>query len=305
MSTSPPLRITATLSHLISLLINSYLTTLIPPLLSLHTKLYTQLNDILWSLLHTSPPPRWFTANFVTYGRTCLLAPTIYLWRSSAPTSLASLLVLLVDFGDFLDGVLARYWNAALPPSPLPKPPLPVPTPVRIHRSKNWGAYIDAVLDKAYLVPLWLISLTLVPPTLSWPSSIFSHLILTSLILTESYSAFVRTRSFYTSTGVPPLPLVTLSSPPPTSSRSVTVSNASSIFSSSSIKADALGKCKQTLQMSGTSLLIWGCGGGPTWTAGIATLAMAAPMAMESVGRKTRRIRIGIAVEGGIEEGPE
>jgi hypothetical protein len=48
-------------------------------------------------------------ANFITYLRTALIIPTLCMlsWRWWVP---ASLTIILVDFGDFLDGVVARYW---------------------------------------------------------------------------------------------------------------------------------------------------------------------------------------------------
>ena len=49
------------------------------------------------------------TANFITYLRTALIIPTLCMlsWRWWVP---ASLTIILVDFGDFLDGVVARFW---------------------------------------------------------------------------------------------------------------------------------------------------------------------------------------------------
>ena len=203
--------------------------------------------------------------------------------------------VLLVDFGDFLDGVLARYWIKILPPPVKPVPPSPVPTPILEHRTTSWGAYADAVLDKAYLIPVWIYCISTIPP-LTWFSTLFTHFILVALILTETYSAFVRTKSFYVQTGVLPLQLEVPSTC--TTSQSVTVSDASSIFSSSSIKADAVGKCKQTLQMSGTALVVACEPGGWGRLVGLVVLALATPLSVESVKRKTRTINVAIMVEG-------
>lgn len=53
--------------------------------------------------------PDWFTANFITYARTVLVFPCL-IFMSWGWYLVPSLIVILVDFGDFLDGVAARYW---------------------------------------------------------------------------------------------------------------------------------------------------------------------------------------------------
>lgn len=92
--------------------IEKYLSNVIKPFLVWHEKFYSAMNQTLRSGLDKNAKyiPDWFTANFITYLRTMLVIPTLVL-LSLDHTILPSLLIILVDFGDFLDGVVARYWN--------------------------------------------------------------------------------------------------------------------------------------------------------------------------------------------------
>jgi len=56
-----------------------YLKTLIQPFLIYHGRFYKSINRFLWSFLETYGIPRAVTANAVTYTRTLLTFPTIYL----------------------------------------------------------------------------------------------------------------------------------------------------------------------------------------------------------------------------------
>lgn len=101
----------ATLFALIDSVVELYLAKFIKPFLTLHEKFYNQLNATLRKGLDDNEAkiPVWFTANFITYFRTVLVIPTIML-LVKGHTVWPSLLVLFVDFGDFLDGVVARFW---------------------------------------------------------------------------------------------------------------------------------------------------------------------------------------------------
>ena len=94
---------------LVDSLVELYLKSAIAPFLKLHEKFYTGLNKVLRQVLDSNEIPTWFTANFITYGRTLLVFPTILLLASEYQI-LPALLAIFVDFGDFLDGVVARYW---------------------------------------------------------------------------------------------------------------------------------------------------------------------------------------------------
>ena len=96
---------------LVDSIVELYLGTIIKPFLSLHETFYAALNKALRKLLddNRAKIPEWFTANWITYARTVLVVPTI-LVLSWDYTFLPSFLVIFVDFGDFLDGVVARFW---------------------------------------------------------------------------------------------------------------------------------------------------------------------------------------------------
>ena len=96
---------------ILNAIVELYLTSIIKPFLTLHEKFYKQLNAVIRSFLdtHSEQIPEWFTANFITYARTVLVIPCVMMLVNNWLV-IPSLMVLLVDFGDFLDGVVARYW---------------------------------------------------------------------------------------------------------------------------------------------------------------------------------------------------
>ena len=101
--------------NLADAVVELYLTLVIAPFLQLHETFYTGLNKFLRRILDQHKVPAWFTANFITYARTLLVFPTILLLAAGGGSSfwqqiLPAALVLAVDFGDFLDGVVARFW---------------------------------------------------------------------------------------------------------------------------------------------------------------------------------------------------
>jgi len=244
----------------------------IKPFLTLHEHFYKALNTHLRLLIDTHPPPHWFTANFVTYARTALLWPTLYLYKSKP--ALAAILVLCVDFGDFLDGVLARYWCDVIAKNQLVTEGLGLKNKnirrrreswVQEQRKSQYGGFIDAVLDKAYLVPLWITLLQ-------------SHynIIFVVLILCEVAGGAVRFKAYYTNTGV--------------TSASVRGYD----FSSSAVTADHVGKAKQTFEMVGTAIFVAGL-----TTTGLLLLGLACPLSYESVRRKCRsRVVFVCALDG-------
>lgn len=94
---------------LIDSVVELYLSSVIKPFLKLHETFYSGLNAILRKLLDDHYVPEWFTANFITYFRTALVIPTLLLLAAGHGV-VAAVVCLAVDFGDFLDGVVARYW---------------------------------------------------------------------------------------------------------------------------------------------------------------------------------------------------
>jgi hypothetical protein len=107
--TSPTL--IQTFSTLVDGIVELYLESAIKPFLVFHEIFYSKLNQFLRSILDENKDkiPDWFTANFVTYVRTLCVIPTVLL-LAWGHVVLPSVIVILCDFGDFFDGVLARFW---------------------------------------------------------------------------------------------------------------------------------------------------------------------------------------------------
>lgn len=268
-SPSPEFGVIALLFELIDSLVETYLKNVITPFLRLHEKLYSRLNVILGNAIDSSSPyiPLWFTANLITYTRTILIVPCITL-LSWGYLLLPSLIVILVDFGDFLDGVVARYWvDVNSKKKDVGGSEKAVPSWLTSQRNKTYGGFVDAVCDKAFVVPCWIYLLSTIPNDCFLEYA--QYVIIWCLILAEVASGSIRFRAFYTSPAVP----------------APTVSGLD--FSTSAVKADHVGKAKQTLEMVGTTLFIL-----PHLRyLGLAFLFLAVPLAYESVRRKiTKRV---------------
>lgn len=257
--------------------VETYLRVFISPFLLWHEVFYSQMNKVLRGLLdkHEQHVPTWFTANFVTYGRTVLIVPCLQLlawgWRW-----LPSAIVLFVDFGDFFDGVLARYWNekrAESDDGAVGKDEA-VPSSVVARRNASYGGFVDAVCDKAFVVPCWIYLLSAVGG--EGFSSHAQYAILWSLIILEIGSGCIRFKAFFTSQGVPAPAVVGFD------------------FSSSAVKADHVGKAKQTFEMVGTALFMLPY----LRVLGVASLFLAVPLAYESVRRKITKRVVYVAYDG-------
>lgn len=276
---------------LIDSVVELYLGTIVKPFLKLHETFYAALNKILRKLLddHRSEIPEWFTANWITYARTVLVVPTL-LFLSWGYVVLPSLLVIFVDFGDFLDGVVARFWvdiRKEIEKKLSEKEKAPSPTNsddesyevvtkgspqnfsswLELHRNSTYGGFVDAVCDKAFVVPCWIALLHVVQESnyLRW----LQYFILFFLILAEVASGCIRFRAYFTSVAVPAPKVEGFD------------------FSTSAVKADHVGKAKQTFEMVGTALFIL------PWARylGLSFLFLAVPLAYESVRRKiTKRV---------------
>lgn len=130
------------------------------------------------------------------------------------------------------------------------------------HWNRTYGGFVDAVCDKAFVVPCWIALLHTVPASgyLRWAQ----YLTLLFLILAEVASGCIRFRAYFTSVGVPAPKVEGLD------------------FSTSAVKADHVGKAKQTFEMVGSALFILPF----TRYLGLAFLFLAVPLAYESVRRK-------------------
>ncbi|KAL3924173.1 MAG: hypothetical protein SGILL_001207 [Bacillariaceae sp.] len=274
---------------LIDSVVELYLAKAIKPFLQFHEKFYNALNKTLRKVLddHKAKIPEWFTANFITYIRTVVVIPTLLL-LAWGYTLLPSLLVILVDFGDFLDGVVARFWVDAKKErdellaakdkkaSPSPSPthsddesfevvttgsPQTLPSWLVLHRDRTYGGFIDAVCDKAFVIPCWISLLSAVSSGyFQW----LQYVTLLALISAEVASGSIRFKAYYSSVAVPAPKVEGFD------------------FSSSAVKADHVGKAKQTFEMLGTALFML------PWARylGLPLLVLAMPLAYESVRRK-------------------
>ncbi|GMH90207.1 hypothetical protein TL16_g11696 [Triparma laevis f. inornata] len=291
---------------------------MIPLILGVHTKFYNKLNAVLMKWLKSSPPPEYFTANFITYGRTMLLYPALFFWWCVGGADgggrffslIVAMIVVLVDFGDFLDGVLARYWieqkkKTKQNEDKNKNKSSPNPTNSCAQLNQSYGAYIEAVLDKAFVVPLWIYSISTLTFT-SWLAVLISFTILFSLITIEGYSAFVRTRSYFLQNGGAPMEVVEEGGGEEEKTVGGEVEKFREVFmggslkrngfsSSGGVKADSVGKCKQTLEMMGTVMFVGFGGGGRIL--GLFVLNLAVPMAYESVSRKVKKRVVLVGVD--------
>ena len=190
-------------------IVEIYLAKIIKPFLVLHEQAYKALNTILRAILddHSSQIPDWFTANAITYVRTLMIIPCIFL-MNTGHTILPSLIILSVDFGDFLDGVVARFWVdqkaieavAQAADAESKDKVIMQDSWVVAHRNKNYGGFIDAVCDKVFVVPCWICLLASVPD--AGHVRILQYVVLWALILTEAASGSIRFKAYYTSNGV-------------------------------------------------------------------------------------------------------
>eukprot|EP00429_Kryptoperidinium_foliaceum_P002677 CAMPEP_0176022536 /NCGR_PEP_ID=MMETSP0120_2-20121206/10972_1 /TAXON_ID=160619 /ORGANISM="Kryptoperidinium foliaceum, Strain CCMP 1326" /LENGTH=404 /DNA_ID=CAMNT_0017355677 /DNA_START=73 /DNA_END=1287 /DNA_ORIENTATION=- len=274
---------------LVDSIVELYLGTVIKPFLKFHEAFYSALNKTLRKLLddNKSKIGDWFTANFITYARTVLVIPTLLL-LAWGHTILPSLIVILVDFGDFLDGVVARYWvdikkerekdeaakdkGSSRPTSPTSDDdsfeivttgsPQALTSWQVSHWNRTYGGFVDAVCDKAFVVPCWIALLHTIPKSgyLRW----VQYLTLLFLILAEVASGCIRFRAYFTSVGVPAPKVEGFD------------------FSTSAVKADHVGKAKQTFEMVGSALFILPF----ARYLGLGFLFLAVPLAYESVRRK-------------------
>jgi glycerol-3-phosphate cytidylyltransferase-like family protein len=120
--------------------------------------------------------------------------------------------------------------------------------------------------DKAFVIPCWISLLHIVPQSnhLRW----LQYTVLLFLILAEVASGCIRFRAYFTSVAVPAPKVEGFD------------------FSTSAVKADHIGKAKQTFEMVGTALFIL------PWMIhylGLFFLTLAVPLAYESVRRKIHK----------------
>lgn len=221
---------------------------------------YQQLNAGASSWLRENGKalPTFVTADNITTARTALLVPTLAL-LSHGCTAPAAVCVTINTIFDWVDGVVAR-WERSDPDRSTAlrrtmSPPWGTLLSARAERLRaDWGAYYDAVADKAFAIPVWLCLFhgASADPLL--------QAALLSLSASEGFSAFVRTRAYFCEP------------------------SASALAQHSAVTADAVGKAKHFFSMVGTVLVLLP----PTQLAGTALLCAALPLSIASVQRKLR-----------------
>jgi phosphatidylglycerophosphate synthase len=136
---------------------------------------------------------------------------------------------------------------------------------VQLNRNRTYGGFVDAVCDKAFVIPCWISLLHNVPE--SHHLKMVQYIALLCLILAETASGCIRFQAYFTSGGVPAPKVEGFD------------------FSTSAVKADHIGKAKQTFEMVGTALFCIPL----TRYFGLTCLLLAVPLAYESVRRKVKR----------------
>ena len=101
------------LLDLVDVFVELFLSHVISPFLVFHERVDRAVNCTLRQVLDSYPIPTWVTANFISYARAALVIPTLILlaWKH---TLLPAILVMAVNCGDFLDGVVTRHWLDAI-----------------------------------------------------------------------------------------------------------------------------------------------------------------------------------------------
>jgi hypothetical protein len=82
---------------------------LVPILLKPHLQCYGWINVTVTTIINNRGLPKWLTANLISYSRTTLIVPTLLLLARNYHL-LPVLFVILNDFLDLFDGIVARYW---------------------------------------------------------------------------------------------------------------------------------------------------------------------------------------------------
>jgi len=235
------------------------------PVVEANSKLYEWFNIRSRLLLgkHGKSVPTYITANAVTTARTGLVFPTLLLYSNGFSVLPASLVVINVTF-DYVDGAIAR-WEKSDPNRVKAQTANAKISPQALlscqssRLASNFGSYYDAIVDKAFAIPVWLV---IFQNSFHSPFLQFALLGHASI---EMYSSFVRTKAYYNE----PSPLY-----PELNAKA----------NQSAVVAGYVGKTKQFLAMLGTALVMVPF----TSSLGTALLGISLPLAYLSVYQKNQ-----------------
>jgi len=245
----------------------------------------------------TAPPKWWLTANGITTARSTLVVPTLALFSNGYSMAPAALVVVNVTF-DYVDGAVARWERQRAKANPVPvDPSAPQPSARTARVNDTFGAYYDAIADKAFAIPVWLCCFQNFPEHPLLQAALLSH------VTIEGYSSFIRTKAYFrepapihwaqqavnapvNSTKVSPVETNgdVAKIPAPEAAPIIQVQNSGQ----SAVVAGIVGKTKQFLAMLGTAMVMVPV----TQTAGTALLCVSVPLALASVVQKTSSTRV-------------
>lgn len=258
------------------------------PVVGANGRLYAWFNERSATVLGSGRLPAGVTANNITTARSTLVLPTVLLLSHGHTVLPAACVVANVTL-DYVDGAVARHQRQVLlaeakavaDGKSKSKRPKLLPSARAQRESETWGAYYDAIADKAFAIPVWLCLFQQVGGGGEHPilqAALLSH------VAVEGFSCFVRTRAYYTE----PSPLVWVDAGRGPGAQAQTANAqtpAPQSPASSVVVAGIVGKTKQFAAMLGTALVMVPL----TQPLGALLVCASVPLAVASVLQKSAR----------------
>mmetsp|Transcript_17476 Transcript_17476/g.28256 ORF Transcript_17476/g.28256 Transcript_17476/m.28256 type:complete len:365 (-) Transcript_17476:1515-2609(-) len=238
--------------------------------------------------------PKGVTANGITTARTSLVFPTMFLFSNGFTILPAACVVVNVTF-DYVDGAVAR-WEREKKQRDMLNSDLPAVREMKsaytTRLQDTWGAYYDAIADKAFAIPVWMCAFQHFSDSPILQSALLSH------ALVEGYSCFVRTKAYYEEPNpikwvMQPTCQDTVAQGTGDKAVAVTVSQPTS-----AVVAGITGKTKQFLSMLGTACIMVPL----TKTIGTGLLCVSVPLAIGSVLQKSKQKVVYAEVDASCEK---
>jgi phosphatidylglycerophosphate synthase len=273
------------------------------PVVAANARLYALANERSGRLLAALPRGRLpVTADGITTARSALVVPTLWLFSHGHTVAPAALVVINVTF-DYVDGAVARWERAdrrralleqarsATPQTPQARGLLMSAFQARL--KDTWGAYYDAIADKAFAIPVWMVCFQQFGEEPLLQAALLSH------VAIEAYSSYVRTKAYYNE----PAPLrwaneareaakstgeAATSAAAAQGPHASAPSPAPAPTLSSSVVAGIVGKTKQFISMLGTAMIMVPF----THSVGAALVVISVPFAVASVAQKSKAVRV-------------